>query len=248
MAAPTTAQIQSAIITALPVEFKQDTIGTMRASYPAFFDPITGLTLSQLQAVSHMSTEINAFWQLWESSLLFGGVSVTGLGIGPWVGTGSGGAFLPNATIAALTIPIGFASNAFLLQHYSAISSGINYKFQDFVTQFTIGTSSYTGVSTATPVNPGVFTATLTPATLSALKLISIVFATPTQVSSTIVAGLSGFTTPYLTYYDAIAQALDTLFMTWMSTAIMGSNTATGVAVAGTGAGVGVSLTDGVIS
>lgn len=244
MAAPTSAQIKTALYTALPMNFKS---GGARTEYPQFFAP-NGLTTAQDDFLSQFAGDLASTWAAWASALTFGGATVVGLGIGAWAGVGSGGAFLANPLGFAAQNPLGFSPQPMNTVFRSALSAGINAQFADLLVKFTLVSVPYIGTSSATPLSPGVFLATNTTTTLLAASS-GVVYMAAATISATIRANLVGFVGVGLdpTYYNAIGDAMYSLMQTFLSTSTLNANTVTGVALAGAGTGTSISLPNGVV-
>lgn len=248
MPAPIQAQISSAIVAALPGSFKS---GPTRQQFPQFFAP-TGLHVSAQAFVDQIASDLAVAWAAWVGALIFGGATVVGLGLPVWTGQGSGGQFQPQALPFAIGLPPGFQVTATNQMMRQAIASATINKFANFCSLFTAGPSvlAFVGATSATPVSPGVFTATLTPLTLAAAISPSVLLETPTEVTDDILARLTGWgqASPVdPSFYSAYAGALDSLFTGFMGDSQILSNTVTGPSAAITGSGVAPSATNGVV-
>jgi hypothetical protein len=215
----------------------------MRTQYPDFF-ALNGLTKSQDDFISLMAQDLATAWSTWQSSLLFGGATVTGVGLVTWAGSGVGGQFLPNPLPFTAQNPPEFVPTAPNTAYRASLTSAIQSKFDNFMQTFTLIGAPYLGTSSATPLSPGVFFATITPLTL--MSAATGPYMDGAAISAAIQSGL-GFVPPATDYYDAIGSALDGLFNDWLSLSTLTGNTVTGVAAPGAGTGVSVSLTDGLV-
>lgn len=249
MPSPTANQIGQAVINALPASFKS---GPTRAAYPSNFDSATGLHKSQLAFINQLASDLAGAWTSWMGQLLFGGVSVTGLGIGTWAGTGGGGRFQTNSLNFTIGLPSGFSATPANTTMRQAIQAATINKFRDFITKYTTQAAilDFVGTSTATIITPGAFLAVNDPIALLPAQATSVVLETAAQVQSDIMGRLSGFgqaQTIDPAFYSAYSQALIQVFTYFMTNSEILDNTATGPSVPPVGAGVGVSLTNGVV-
>lgn len=249
MPAPTQLQIKNAIIAALPSSFKS---GPSRSKYPSAFDTPTGLHKDQLAFIDQTATDLASAWISWIPTLKFGGASVLGSGIGVWAGTGGGGQFLPSPLSFTISAPLSFTDPSKSLVVRNAIAQATVGKFTDFNAVYTAkaGILVYTGSTTATPLNPGVFAAVLTPITLFAAIAPSVILEPPADVATAITNALTGFNQANIdpAYYSAYANALDSLFNQFLGASSISANSVAGPSVAGTGTGAGISLTDGIVT
>ena len=191
--------------------------------------------------------EIERAWILWQNGITFGGLTVTGAGIGGWSGIGTGGTASENTKFKISPFPF-YQTTEQHRKFILGLSYALEKKFSEWAKNFTLSTVQYVGGSTASPTSPGNFTASVSPMPVGTLvtnnvdgiaelwkeKLTVPDFNIdhPQARTKEMVAAVSG----------AIEKSFKTLWA--LSTTINGS-TASGLASVGVGAGNGTSQKDG---
>jgi hypothetical protein len=232
MSAPSASDLKTAIIGQLPSDFK--TGGT---EIPKGEGGIPKALDDWLQAVC---TGISTAWSTWQSTVKFGGASVTGLGIGTWTGVGSGGAF--NASLSLnLNSMYGTVGETKMI---GAVKDKFQAAFNAWVSGFALVACPFNGTSTATPTSPGPFTAINAPATLNNGP-VTLMSSLGSDIKS--VCGFDYANSKSGQFMDAVATALASKFQTWRTASHVTTNGVSGTAVAGTGSGSGTSQMNGVV-
>lgn len=234
MIAPTRLLLKTAIYNNLSSTFKHSNlpIGTGDSEFP-------DITIGFGNFLNKICTDISTSWAAWQATSIYAGDTVTGVGLGVWVGTGAGGIFSLPATFAisnnfgqAQTMPG-------ITEFVSAISAGWTTAFNNWRTTYTFSGITFTGTSTATPLSPGVFAATGSSTLLA--------FGTkPTSsvIYSTVISNMPSFNLINSSVgetVNAISIALVSQWTLWATGSTV-SPTVTGVAAAGIGNGTGVSI------
>jgi hypothetical protein len=234
MPVPTSSELKTAIINQLGSNFKY-------ANTPIPTGE-GGISKDLDDYLAHLCGAIAQAWSNWKSTVKFGGVAVSGSGIGTWTGYGNGGVF-----DRTLQLSIGSFFNVQGEQILtSAIASRFAAAFNEWVGSFVFVGVQYTGTSTATAQNPGTFTAQNVPTPLSSSG-------TTTQfnaLGSSLRSDLTGFDLSKGLageFVDALAAGLKAKFDAWRSSTMIVSNTVTGAAAAGSGSGSGTSLMNGIV-
>jgi len=231
--APTAEDITSAIIAALP-EHTTNEAGEIISGYK---DIAGNITTGLLNFLGQVCSDISTSWTTWQAGVIYAGDSVTGSGIGAWVGTGGGGVFDINMS---LSISDNFGQAQIMpevSEFVEAISIGWQTKFNAWKTSYSFTPVSWAGTSTATPITPGVFVA-------AASELLITHGTAPTGVGDLIKTNMPSFDLDNAQVgdlVDAIGTALETLWATWATNSTV-SPSVTGVASAGSGTGSGTSV------
>ena len=233
MAAPSASELKTAIIGHLPSDFKPSGNEVPKGE--------GGITQALDDWLLQVCTGIASAWSTWQSTAKFGGATVSGAGIGAWTGSGSGGVFSTTPTLS-LSAKYGTTDETILM---NALKTKFQAAFNQWVSSFTLSGCIFTGTSTATPVNPGTFTANNAPQTL-AIGTTTLMSSLGADMKSA--CGFDYANSKSGAFMDALGSALSSKFNTWRSASTMTSNSVTGAAVAGTGNGTGASLVNGVIS
>lgn len=210
-------------------------------AFPAISDSGSDL----YKSIDDLSTAMATAWTTWQATMLFGGVTVTGSGIVPWVSTACSGGVL---VAGPFTVTVVAGLTAPGAEYTTALQSGLIQVFSAYATGLSFNTSamSYTGASTSTPTSPGTFTAA------SALVMLSDILVQTGSISglANAVTGalspssfdLSNSKVPDL--MTAIEAGLQKTITDWEGTAAISGNTVTGVSAPVSGSGVGLSATD----
>ena len=233
MSAPSASELKSAIIGQLPSDFKPS-----GNEVPKGEGGITQALDDWLQTVC---SGIATAWSTWQSSVKFGGVAVSGAGVGAWSGSGSGGSF---STTLSLTLSPKYGTDG-ETKMMNAVKDKFQAAFNQWVGSFTFAGRTFTGTSTATPTNPGTFTATNAPVPLSSGSS-GLMSTLGSDIKS--VCGFDYGNSKSGVFIDTLASALASKFNTWRSASNVTSNSVTGVAVVGSGNGSGSSQLNGVVA
>jgi hypothetical protein len=217
-------------------------LGTL-SRLPSNFDK-TWPTLNDF--LTAICGDIAQAWTMWEAGLLAGDNNVTGAGLGVWVGVGSGGKLtegVPFTTINTWPKDDQAGDTKTLMD---AISSELKKEFNMFDSSYVFGSVDYTGLSTATPVTPGVFTATIASGTV-AVDMAS--GQTPQGFAANVRQALPSSWKPETLdkFLKALEGSIVEQFGIWIQTAIISGDIVTGVSAPGSGAGVGVSAGNGTV-
>ena len=197
-------------------------------------------TSETTKLLQDISNEIATKWKDWASSVTFGGVTVSGAGVGTWVGTGSGGVFSKTITI---NIPYTYDTEG-SKKMIDSLNARITAAFNEWINSFTFSGVSFNGTSTATPSSPGTFNAINIPTSLS--------LAGTTTKFGTLANDIKGdlnFEKDSIAddLFIAIQNTVKDQFDSWRNESNITNNSVTGTAASGAGTGSGNSLNDGVI-
>jgi hypothetical protein len=199
-----------------------------------------------------LANEIAKQWGTWLKSCKWGGLAVTGQGIGAWAGNGNGGVL----TASSMTISPDavFSGAGFTVQTDAAklflnsLRDVLQNKFSTWVSSVKFKGVSFVGTSTATPLAPGAFMANNTP-----MPLIAISTAPPisgirpiweSQLRAIFKVDSDACSIKKFTY--AVSSSVEELFVSQFLSTTMGmGSSATGPAAPSTGSGASVSTTAG---
>ncbi len=195
---------------------------------------------------------MNTAWVAWQNGITGGGNAVSGAGLGPWTGTGSGGSLAQGVEFQLTIALTEFAKTGYFLAFEEELADAIKAQFANWVSTFAFGTVNYEGESTATLLAPGTFEATNTAGAIGSLGSGT----SPQAVRSTVCSTLNsdhGFFTGEAVcrmadFLDAIDTAIGNLFTTWLAATQFSGETVTGVAAIATGIGSANSNTDGILT
>ncbi|MGA9407362.1 MAG: hypothetical protein WBW71_09550 [Bacteroidota bacterium] len=228
MSVPSSADLMTAIKSYLPSTMKHNAGNT---------DTTPELTA----LLQDICDEVTGEWSNWASSTKFGGVTVSGAGIGTWAGSGTGGNF---NSIISMSIPHTYNTDA-TKKLEDKLSFRITAAFVQWSISFIFNGATYSGTSTATTNNPGTFTAQNTPVSLNSAGTVT-KFGTLASDVFTDLAFQTG--TIVMQLLNAIQSGLQSKFNAWRSASTVTGNSVSGTAVAGTGNGSGTSSIDGSIT
>lgn len=240
MSAPTSIQLKTAIISNLPLYTYDETQSYIVGGYKTAGGVITGGLNNFLTSIC---ADISTAWSTWQSNVVYSGDTVVGAGLDTWAGTGSGGAF---SIDLALTISDNFGQFQIttpLTVFVTAIQTAWQTKFNAWKTSYHFSDVAFSGTSTATSQNSGIFDAVATPTKLNTFGT------APSGTDTLIKSNMTGFNftnSQVAVLTAAIGTGLESVWATWAAASTV-SPTATGVAAAGSGSGTGVSM-NGVIA
>lgn len=214
--------------------------GFWQAAYP---HPKTSYTD---EYTDKLFAAVEKAWKNWEKSVKFGGLTVSGAGIGAWAGVGSGG----KATAQPFELEI-FPFYQNTPQHQKmlqGLATALKQKFGLWVAGFTIPTIPYMGSCGASAERPGPFNAqavatpigTLVPLGIEGLQAIWEGTLSPPDFDLTHPQARTKDMVQAVT--GAIEKAFSSL---WATTTMASGSTVQGVGLIGAGTGNGVSVTDG---
>lgn len=132
---------------------------------PSQFDTSHNVLLDFLKSFSQ---DLVRAWQKWNDGMTGGFNNVTGVGIGAWVGVGTGGNLSEGSPLKI--IYTWDKTTEFWETFQKELSREIQCQFTEYSTSFSFGTVSYTGTSAATPILPGPVVASSDADTLLNLK------------------------------------------------------------------------------
>jgi hypothetical protein len=193
--------------------------------------------------------DISTAWQEWELGLLAGLNNVVGLGIGAWAGVGQGGKLTETVPFNVVHTWPNNDPSGYWDTFKAAITAELKEEFNMFATSYVFGSVPYLGASTATPLSPGVFTATNTPGTVAADQASAndpMGFAN--GVRGRLPSQWAQNPNPLNQFLGAVEGSINEQFNLWASAALVSGDTVIGVASPGTGAGAGVSIGTGVVT
>ena len=242
VSAITTAPIQSIpkITAALRVRQVSKISSRITNRLPKTFihSPIT----NELQQwIDHISDEISIAWNNWQMGVKFGGVTVSGVGIGAWTGTGTGGKF--DSKLSLNISPLYGTDGEKLV--FDSLSHRFAAAFNEWVSSYEFSGVAYSGTSTATPTAPGTFSAISAPTSLN--SGLRDKFSTLSD-DICIDIGFDLSKSKIKEFLDTVQDGLSTEFNQWRSESVVGGDSVSGTAIIATGAGSGTSSDDGVIS
>jgi hypothetical protein len=213
-------------------------IGALTARMKMNNGTTTSETTKLLQDISN---EIATKWKDWATSVKFGGVAVSGAGIGTWVGTGSGGVFSKTITIK---IPYTY-DTVNSKKMIDSLNTRITAAFNQWINSFTFSGVSYNGTSTATSSSPGAYNVINVPMSLSSSGTVA-----KFQTLANDIKGDLNFEKDSIAddLFTAIQNTVKDQFDSWRNESKITNNSATGTAASGAGTGSGNSLNDGVIA
>jgi hypothetical protein len=246
MVVPSQSDLKNAIELAALADLKQNN----KAIMPALSD-----------FMDHFCKDLSTCWSAWAAGgidpvtkaditkVKFGGVTVSGMGIGAWSGTGSGGSFDSTITISLSS----FYNTTDERKLLNSMQTRLTAAFNEWIKSFVFTAAPYTGSSNATTNNPGATTGvTNSPVLLSSSGTI-VKFGT---LSADIVKDLgypmktektAGSIIDKLT--DAIQSGVSSQFKSWRTNSSISLNTMPSMtATAGTGTASGSSSNDGAIT
>lgn len=214
--------------------------GFWQASYP---HPKTSYVD---EYVDKLFKEVESAWKKWEKSVKFGGLTVTGAGIGAWSGVGSGGA----ATAQPFELVI-FPFYQNTPQHQKmlqGLAAALKQKFALWTASFTIPTVQYLGSCGASPISPGPFSANVVPTPVGTLVTTDI-SGIKDIWEATLTPPDFNLTHPQARTKDmtqAVSSAIEKAFSSlWSTTTMISGSTVMGVGTPGAGVGNGVSQANG---
>ncbi len=231
---PTSAELKTAIISELGSNFKYSGNEVPKGE--------SQITKDLDDYIAHICEDVTQAWSDWQSAVKFGGVGVTGAGLGSWTGSGTGGAF-DTAFSLSIDPKYGTAGETTLTQ---SIQNRIKDAFNEWISSFTMAGDTFAGTSTATPSSPGSFNAINAPILLSSRGTTTKF----TSLADDVMGGLTGFdlaNSIVRNFVDALSNGIKTKFESWRNATNLTNNTVMGGAAAGTGAGSGTSQMNGVI-
>lgn len=174
-------------------------------------------------------------WKKWQDAITWGGLTVSGGGVGAWSGVGSGGVMQGSPYVMQ---PFSFKKNSpQQIKYTKALADALAAKFTAFPATFKFSGIQYTGTCGATPINPGPVSAQNVPVPLQ------------TAGSGQNISGIAPIWKAALTppdfnlnnphaksgqLIDAICKAIEQSFQTvWLASTMIQGNILTGAAAPG---------------
>lgn len=198
--------------------------------------------------MKNFCNDLSKAWATWHSGLLGGGNTVTGLGIGAWVGVGEDGNLIQTVPFDIIHTWSKSDPDGYWNTFKSALTAAFKEKFANYASTFKFGTVPYTGTCSATPLSPGPFSAVNTPGPLLIYKASA---QTPKNIGDSVRQRLPSKWAenkdPLDKWLKAIEGSVDEQFIIWEATSMFSGDTAIGVALPGAGLGKGKSLGTGKI-
>lgn len=233
MPAPSSGALSSGILAALP---------------PHIFVKQTDYLVRWVNAISSGTSQA---WSQWHSGLTGAKASVTGVGIGGWAGTGTGGKLTQGQPFLTSIIPPFERTTEPLQMLIDAIHAELEMQFTRYASSFSFGPLPFVGTSTATPTSSGSFSANLTPGPLAGYKASA---TTPNSIATGIKSRLpeppydfSSGASVILEFLQAVETSILDQFTIWEMSVFSGDSVS-GSASAAVGAGSGTSTGSGTLA
>jgi len=194
------------------------------------------LGLEGIEYVDMLFSKVEEAWKKWQDGMSWGGLAVSGGGVGAWSGTGSVGQ-LQAASPFAMAPFIFKVGSPQQTKFTKGLSDALSQKFNAFPASFKFKSVTYTGTSGATPIAPGPVSAQSAP--------IAMAIAGNGQSPSGIADVWKGFLTPPDFDFSnpnaksgdllkAIADTIEQSFQTvWLQTTMLQANAVSTVGAPG---------------
>jgi len=191
-----------------------------------------------IEYIDMLFSKVEEAWNKWQDSMSWGGLTVSGGGVGAWSGTGAVGQ-LQAASQFAMPPFIFKAGSPQQTKFTQGLSDALSQKFNMFPASFKFKSVTYTGTSGATPTAPGPVSAQSAPAAMA----IAGSGQAPSGIAAAWKASLTppdfDFSNPNAKSEDllkAIADTIEQSFQTvWLQTTMLQANA---VSTAGAPGGV----------
>lgn len=204
-----------------------------------------------IEYVHKLSNAIAGEWERWRAGMLYGRLNVVGQNLGEWDGIGNGG-FI-NAPTYNLPIFDWYRNTRAHRKFIRELGNEMRLQFARWATSYTFIADPFVGTTTATDMNPGVFTAKMVPRKLEEAGKGT----TPSGISPAWQQRLTVGDEPLfrlhhkhcrvIPFMNAVASTIEEKFTTTWYTTLAQASTVQGPSAAHTGQGSGISRVDGIM-